>query len=377
MATVESIGLMRPISADSHVLEPPTLWAEFIDPAYRDACPHLVHDPDRGDIYTVPNMAGGTFRLGGAFGAGRSLAETSRPGGWRFDEIYPGAWNPAARMADMDRDGIAAEVIYPTAGMIIMAHEDRDYQHACLTAYSRWLEGFVGGSDRLFGVSPTAARTAQELLAHVDDAKARGFKGVMLPETPGEADYDSAIYDPVWEAAADLDLPLCFHILPGSAGTGLRGQPRGGRLNAFTSVIRGNQDIIGVFIFGGVFQRHPKLKLICVEADAGWAPHYMYRMDGAYDRHRQQLSDGALERKPSEYFLENVYMTFQDDGVAMRSTHLLNPERLLWATDFPHTDSTWPHSCRTMAEMAEGLDETIVRMIVRDNTAKVYGLPVN
>ena len=71
-----------------------------------------------------------------------------------------------------------------------------------------------------------------------------------------------------------------------------------------------------MFIFGGVFQRHPKLRLVCVEADAGWAPHYMYRMDHAFKRHRNWLPPGQeLSKLPSEYFRENIYVTFQDDWV--------------------------------------------------------------
>ena len=91
------------------------------------------------------------------------------------------------------------------------------------------------------------------------------------------------------------------------------------------SIIRGNQDIIGTFIFGGVFERHPNLKIVCVEADAGWVPHFMYRMDHAYNRHRYWMTAGhELSKMPSEYFRENVYMTFQDDWVAFKMKDMCN-----------------------------------------------------
>ena len=89
------------------------------------------------------------------------------------------------------------------------------------------------------------------------------------------------------------------------------------------SIIRGNQDIMGMFILGGVFERHPKLRIACVEADAGWVPHFMYRMDHAYDRHRYWLDMYELSKLPSEYFRENIYTTFQDDWVAFKSTDML------------------------------------------------------
>ena len=178
-----------------------------------------------------------------------------------------------------------------------------------------------------------------------------GFKGVMMPGDPAVEDYDSPLYDKVFATAVELGLPLSFHILTTKSGS-LAQNPRGPRINSFLSIIRGCQDIIGTLIFGGVFDRHPDLKVVCVEADAGWAPHYMYRMDHAYKRHRYWMKAPPLQRMPSDYFSQNIYMTFQDDWVAFKTTDLVNPRRLMWASDFPHSDSTWPHS-QAMLERAD------------------------
>ena len=149
----------------------------------------------------------------------------------------------------------------------------------------------------------------------------------MMPGQPGQEDYDHPMYDEVWEAAIDLGLPLSFHVL---TTRDTHGPPRGSRLNSFLAIIRANQDIIGTLIFGGVFQRHPRLKVVCVEADAGWAPHYMYRMDHAFKRHRHWLAPNvSLEQLPSEYFRENIYLTFQDDWVAFQSKDMCNVRRLM------------------------------------------------
>jgi len=114
--------------------------------------------------------------------------------------------------------------------------------------------------------------------------KALGLKGVMMPGNPAVADYDDPLYDAFYQAAIDLQMPLSFHILTSKSDTGE--SRRGPKMNSFLSIIHGCQDIMGTFILGGAFERNPKLKVVCVEADAGWAPHYMYRMDHAYDRHR-------------------------------------------------------------------------------------------
>jgi predicted TIM-barrel fold metal-dependent hydrolase len=164
-------------------------------------------------------------------------------------------------------------------------------------------------------------------------------------------------------------MPLSFHILT----TRNEAPVRGPRINSFLSIIRGNQDIMGTLIFGGVFERYPELNVVCVEADAGWVPHYMYRMDHAYKRHRNWLAkDIELSKLPSEYFKENIYTTFQDDWVAFKNVDQMNWRRLLWANDFPHSDSTWPWSQEMLAEQTRHLTEEQTQAILCDNVAQLY-----
>ena len=127
-------------------------------------------------------------------------------------------------------------------------------------------------------------------------------------------------------------------------------------------------------VLSGVFERHPGLKVVCVEADAGWLPHYMYRMDHAYKRHRHWLPAGTLSKLPSEYVRENVYVTFQDDWVAFRTADLGNVRRFMWANDFPHSDSTWPWSQEMLAEQTATLSEADKQLILHDNVAELYGI---
>jgi predicted TIM-barrel fold metal-dependent hydrolase len=149
--------------------------------------------------------------------------------------------------------------------------------------------------------------------------------------------------------------------------------PRGPKMNGFLAVIRGCQDIIGTMILGGVFERQPDLKVVCVEADAGWVPHYMYRMDHAYKRHRNWLPAGqALSRLPSEYFRANVYTTFQDDWVAFKTADLMNWERLMWANDFPHSDSTWPWSQDVLRDHQADLRPEQRERILCGNVAELF-----
>ncbi len=361
------------ISADSHITEPPDCYIANIDPAYRDQAPNMINDPVRGDVYVVPGMKS-TVPMGLVAAAGKPAEELVQEG-VKFDELHQSGYDATKRLADQDRDGVAAEVIYPTVGMVLCGHPDVDYKRACFNAYNKWITEYCSESpDRLLGCGQTALRSVEEGIADIEAIKAAGLRGVMMPGNPGtEEDYDDPIWDPFWEAAVALGLPLSFHILTAKGGGW-----RGPRLNSFMSIIRSIQDIMGTLVFGGVFDRHPNLKVVCVEADAGWVPHYMYRMDHAYKRHRNWLQPGvSLNRLPSEYFAEHIYVTFQDDWTAFSQADQMNWRRLMWANDFPHSDSTWPWSQEMLDEQTKKLTAEQTEAILCGNVADLYGIDLS
>ena len=357
------------ISADSHITEHPDTYSKHIDARWRDKAPRLVDGGDKGDLFVIDGMDR-PIAMGLVAAAGKPPGELSMTG-VRFDELHRSGWDPGARLADQARDGVAAEIIYPTVGMMLCNHKDFAYKDACFAAYNRWITEYCDTDpSRLIGCGQSAATDPQSTVADLHAIKQLGLRGVMMSGNPGEEDFDSPVWNPVWEAAIDLELPVSFHIL-----TMRNAQTRGPRLNSFLSIIRGNQDIMGTLIYGGVFERYPKLRVVCVEADAGWVPHYMYRMDHAYNRHRNWLGDGVrLSKLPSEYFREHIYTTFQDDWVAFRCADQMNWKRLLWANDFPHSDSTWPWSQDMLAEQTQHLTAEQTRAILCDNVAELYAI---
>jgi predicted TIM-barrel fold metal-dependent hydrolase len=366
------------ISADSHVTEPGDCYVDRIDPKFRDRAPVAVTDPTLGAVMDIDN---GKSRIpyGMVAAAGRP-AEKIGPHlhvGW--DELHPGGWDAQARLAEQDRDGVAVEVLYPSVGMILCNHEDTDYKVACFDAYNQWLTEYTSAApQRLVGIGQTALRSVEEGIEDLVRIKELGLAGVMLPGFAAcweDGDYDDPCWDPFWRACAELDLPPSFHILTGGPALG-GNQFRGPKMNGFLGIIRGCQDIIGTLVFGGVFDRVPELKVVCVEADAGWAPHWMYRADHALDRHRNWLTAAPLSRKPSEYFRDHVYLTFQDDWVAFQITHLLDHHRLMWASDHPHSDATFPDSQAVLAAQTAHLPDDVRDDIIWRNCADLYGLTV-
>ncbi len=358
------------ISADSHITEPGDTYTSRIDAKWKDKAPRIERLGDAGDFFVVDGMDK-PVPLGLVAAAGKKPEEI-RVTGSNFEDLHRGGWDPEARMADQVRDGVAAEVIYPTVGMVLCNHKDFDYKQACFEAYNRWIAEYCSAHpDRLLGCGQTAMRSVEDGLRDLQAIKDLGLRGVMMPGNPAVEDYHSPVYDPFWQKAIELELPLSFHILT----TRETAPVRGPAMNGFLSIIRGCQDIMGTLVLGGVFERNPDLKVVCVEADAGWVPHYMYRMDHAYKRHHNWLPAGqALSKLPSEYFSEHIYTTFQDDWVAFKVADLMNWRRLLWANDFPHSDSTWPWSQDMLAEHGAHLTDEQRRGILCENVADLYGI---
>ena len=364
------------ISADSHITEPGDCYLDRIDPKFRDRAPIAVTDETMGATMLIDN---GRSRLpyGMVAAAGRPADKIHPHLFVPWEELHPGGWDPEERLKEQDRDGVAAEVIYPSVGMILCNHPDADYKKACFDAYNLWIAEFQSSDPaRLIGLGQTALRSVEEGIEDLARIKDFGLHGVMLPgyaSCHDEGDYDDRRWDPFWRAAVELGLPLSFHILTSGNDQPTNPQFRGPKMNSFLGIIRGCQDIMGTFVFGGVFERHPDLRIVCVEADAGWAPHWAYRADHAYNRHRNWLP-ADISRLPSEYFFENVYLTFQDDWIAFQTRHLMNHERLCWASDHPHSDATFPNSQAILHEHTADMDETERDDILWRNTARLYGL---
>jgi predicted TIM-barrel fold metal-dependent hydrolase len=363
------------ISADSHITEPGWAYVDNVDPAYRDRAPYLTDEAPDGATFHVPGMSY-KIHLGLHSAAGKPADQLFMKG-VPFEGLHRAGWDAEARVEAQQRDGIDGEVIYPSVGMLLCNHPDLDLKKALFDGYNRWIADYCAvAPERLYGCGQTAMRTPEEGIADLEVIKAAGLRGVMLPGTPGPAyddgpDYDDPAWDEFYQASLDLGLVLSFHIL-----TGQSYRARGPKLNNFMSIIRGNQDLIGTFIFGGVFDRHPELTIVCVEADAGWVPHYSYRMDHAYNRHRNWLTGVDLQMMPSDYFKKNVKVTFQDDWSAFRMAEagLLDAEQLMWANDYPHSDSTWPFSQHMLAQQTKDLSPVDTERILGGNVVELYQL---
>ena len=172
-------------------------------------------------------------------------------------------------------------------------------------------------------------------------------------------------------------MPLSLHTLTGRTKAAQQDESDIGELYA-RMVIRTHetQHSLCTLIFSGVFERFPGLKIVSAENDIAWVPHLLERADKYYRRFKQAYGS-ALSLKPSEYFKRQVYATFIDDPMGLKTYHLVGPDNFMWSTDYPHQAATWPHSQEVLARDFGALPEGDRRKIVYENAARLYGFAVS
>jgi predicted TIM-barrel fold metal-dependent hydrolase len=289
-----------------------------------------------------------------------------------YAHARPGGWDPAARIKDQELDGVAAEVLYATSAMSFFAVEDLGLQRAIFRTYNDWLVEFCSyNPQRLIGLALISLEDIGDAVQELERCVKKGLKGAMISVSPdADKQYDNPIYDPFWAAAQDLDIPLSLHL-----ATGRKNIISAARSSyaLYMSILEYIQQTLSTIIFSGVLERFPRLKVLSTEHDIGWIAYFAKRMDRAYARFRQ-LEPTPLQMAPSEYLKRQVYATFQDDPVGLATCRFLGGDNFLWASDYPHVDSTWPHSQWVIEQHFAGVAEEDKQKILCNNAMRLYGI---
>jgi predicted TIM-barrel fold metal-dependent hydrolase len=378
------MATMKVISADSHMMEPPELWVERLDNRFKDRAPRVViQDSKSRPLFVAEGLE--PYPISVAFAAGRSgneLREFISKAGAQDAERFR---DPAKRIEDQDRDGICAEVLYTTLGMSLFGLEDAELQAACFKSYNDWTAEFCSHNPRRFiGMALVSLSDIEQGAQEIRRAAQIGLRGAMIwGAPPADKPFWHPMYDPFWTAAQELEMPLSLHVITGGPKTRARkAEPREPesfrprlkglhRLTGYVSMPWEVQSSFAEIVMGGVLMRFPRLKLVSAENDIGWIAHFMYRMDHAFEKFGVGL-ERQLDMKPSEYVRRQLWATFQDDPVGPMIAHYFGEDRFMWASDYPHTDSTFPHSLEVIERDFAGVPEPIKRKIVCDNAAQLY-----
>jgi len=367
------------LSSDSHVFEPPDLWTTRIDRAFRDRAPRMerIDGADQLVVEAGQVMSGiGLISNAGA----RFEAPETISGNARFEDVHRGGYDPEQHLADMRLDGVAGEVLYPSQGLFYFKVADSALMSAIFRAYNDWLAEFCATDPaRLKGIAMINLDDVQEGIAELERTARLGFAGAMITEYPLEdRRYDQPEYEPFWAAAADLGMPLSLHT-----ATRRQGKIRGAGAQTLRDAIgRSTKAFYPAtsmcdLIFSGVFERHPALTLAIVEFELSWAPHVLASMDYTYrERHGEAIYRFKGGMRPSDFFHRNVVLSFQEDAVGIRLRDVIGVDNMMWGSDYPHSESTFPQSRKILAEILDGVPADEQAKIVGSNTARVYRFDV-
>jgi uncharacterized protein len=371
---MDNFPAFKMVSADSHVVEPPNLWVERVDQRYRDRAPRIVSEPDSDYLVCEGGL---TYKhpIGLTVCTEAPDDEVSMIG--RFANVRKGAWDPSARITDMDRDGVEAEILYTSFGLSMFSIPDPDFQLACFRAFNDWLAEYSDGAKgRLFGVAMIPTDPIETATAEMARCRNLGLRAAMISisQDAGKG-YENPVYDPIWSASEDLQMPISLHV----AASKKHFSSSGNVLADFSLAFTPTMYSLAAMIFSGVFDRHRKLKAVSVENDAAWVAGILERMD--YRAHRDQGWAGAFNgitsgRKPSAIFHEHVGVTFMRDRTAVRNRDIIGLSNLMWGSDYPHFDGTWPHSREVLAEHFGDVPLADQLRIARRNAVELYQLPI-
>ena len=386
------------ISVDDHILEPRDLWVRELPPSLRDRGPRVVREKARLD-----------------FKGGRLILERDAPDGqwcdiWTFDDLVmptgllhapvgrppeeqanlpavyedfrPGAYDQAARLADMDANHIEASINYPNtfprfAGQGFAERKDKSLALACLEIYNDWMiDEWCGGAGRGRLVpltliplwDPTAAA------AEVRRCAAKGSYAIAFSENPARLGFASLYtgdWDVLWRACEETDTTISMHI--GSSSQMPTTCPEAPLAVSMSLNAHNAQGSVCDWAYSRTLERFPKLKLAYAESQVGWMPFQYERMDGVW---RESVGEVDLPEPPSTYLRGRVFGCIFDDLHGLRSREEVGMEHILFECDFPHPNGSFPDSRRRAWELSSkaGLDGHEVYQLVRGNAIAVYGL---
>jgi predicted TIM-barrel fold metal-dependent hydrolase len=384
------------VDGDCHILEPPDIWRNWLPKELQDKAPRLVKDVDGGDAW---QFAGGADPdpIGLVSTPGKPFDEF-RWTGVTYEDARRGCYVGAERLADMDIDGVDAEILFPPQRTVghFLGDDDDAFVLAGIAAYNNflWEEFCAPDRDRLIGMAQMPSTGIDDAVDALRKAKARGFKGVVTSCWPSGGDSISDADDPFWSAASDEGIPVCIHINLASrrarqsqrraaeaaaskGGGGIYGG-KAAKANAkavagLGSVFSTVPSTIGQLIFTGTFERFPDLHVAMIETGVGWIPHFLEQIDDRYWRNRS-WGNIPIKEPPSFYWFRNMSATFITDRNGVENRYGVGVDNMMWSSDYPHHGNDWPYSRMTIDSMMSSIDRDERRRIVGANAARIFGL---
>jgi predicted TIM-barrel fold metal-dependent hydrolase len=359
------------ISVDCHANEPRGFLTQRLEKKFRDRMPRIVTD-EKGVKFTLTD-SGDRSRL---------LKNSDLEGEDRIRS--KSGYNPVERLKDHARDGVEAEIIFPNKGLLVWATQDGEFAMAQCRAYNDWAwETFAAYNDRMSPMAAIAPADFDGAIAEIKRVAKLGFRGLALPckpiygpHDPQHPNYNLPIYDPMWAAIQDTDLPITFHISTGRDPRAAR-KDGGAVINYVSHSLSPTIEPIANMCSSGVLERFPGLRFAAIECGIGWVPWALQAMDEAYHKHHMWVRP-KLKMLPSEYFKRHGAVSFQEDPVGLDLAVKYGlVDNFMWANDYPHHEGSWPHSAQAIERQMGHLTDEQRAKILGLNAAKFFKFDVN
>ncbi|MEE3332532.1 MAG: amidohydrolase family protein [Myxococcota bacterium] len=354
------------ISADDHLdihAMPPDVWSSRLPEVWRERGPH-VEETEDGPYW---------------FCDGRRMSPSGRKEkGFIAAEDHgfrPG--QPTTRLEDMDRDGVRAQVVYgPSCTQ--MQITDAELHEQVAMVYNDWAAEFQNEApDRLVLLPDIPPYDPQIATRELERCAELGHKGAIISSTVGRG---RPIFEDewqgFWDAAQEIGFPIHVHLAGGFHS--LQMKPGSWRMPAGVAVIPMQLDeTLAGMIFSGTLEKRPRVKFVMGEAGLGWLPYVIERLDHELHKYGSKIQDHKLEMLPSEIFARQVFTTYEDEQLGVELVPRIGADNVMWASDYPHGDSTWPESRRAVAESALAMHgPEVLRKVTCENAARVYGFKI-
>ncbi len=372
------------VDADAHVNPSHDMWVDYLPANLREHAPQIEHGEDCD--YIVFEGKRRKLNLISAQ-AGRKGEDFKMEG--RASDARQGGWMPKARIADMDEDGIDTAVLF---GGGPLGTSNIELFNASFGAYNSWLADFCGHDPKRFvGVGYVPMQDVDVAIAMMKDCVKRGLKAINIPAFPmakltkldsaasqtmaltgdvnSDRSYADAEFDPFWKAACDLGIPITIHL----GGRAVRFTEPKFFLSDLLMSKFGMGEPIAIMIYGGVFQRFPDLKLVSVESGVGWFAFAANYMDETWHKQRHWVNS-VLETAPSHFWEKNIFGSFIHDRAGILMRELPGAGNIMWSSDYPHSETTFPHSMEKIEELFEGVPEDEKNMIIGGRAKILYNL---
>jgi predicted TIM-barrel fold metal-dependent hydrolase len=283
------------------------------------------------------------------------------------------------RIADLDVEGVAAEMLYPQRSFALVAGlrashrdvvlQDEDYARAYLDAYNTYLADLCAAHQgRLFGAAMARFWDPDGMAANLSELKALGFRAIVLPTAPPGVHYNAPEMEPMWTAIEESGLPVSFHVGerfdtegPGAFGTSL--------MMSFHPF----RKLWSLLVFSGILERHPGMRVVFTEGGLHWIPGALVDADH-FHRNFRSIMQPRLAREPSHYWHQNCQATFQEDPVGLAMVDRIGHERMLWASDYPHPEGTIGHTAESARAVIDAVGPERAEAILNDNARRLWSL---